>query len=508
MRTGYLLPTGRASRLGVALEKCYCHREHEAWREPSPGTFDASGGMQMEQKAQQETQQNREQKPRDVLRSLANADDAERLREYVKSIGVNETFSAILRLSVDDREKVLTTLSAEDAADFIEEIPNQHAAEMIQKLSAVDAASILNEMESNDQAGVIGELKAASAKAVLAEMPPEAAANVERLNRYDSDSAGGLMMSEFIAYNEDTTAAEVIAGLSEREKQPSSLGMYVYVTSRSGKLTGVVELHSLVLSNHSSPIAFICKPCLSVAEDAPLSELDEFFDRYAFLAVPVVDRHDRLLGVVHRQHVAEALADNAAATYRKSQGIIGGDEIRSQPLLLRSGRRVSWLSLNIVLNIISASVIALYQDTLSAVIALVVFLPIVSDMSGCSGNQAVAVSMRELALGIIKPYEIMRVWLKEVTVGCINGVILGILLAGVAMLWKGNPWLGLVVGVALAVNTVIAVSIGGTVPLILKRMGKDPAVASGPILTTVTDMCGFFLILSLAALMLPHLTVS
>jgi len=420
---------------------------------------------------------------------------------------VNETFSAILRLSVDDREKVLTTLSAEDAADFIEELPNQHAAEMIGKLSASDAASILSEMESQDQADLISELKAESAKAVLAEMHPEAAANVERLSSYAADSAGGLMMSEVIAYRDDMTVGEVLAKLGERESQPSTLGMYIYVTSRSGKISGVVELRSMVLSSHSSPMAFISKPCLSVRDDATLSELDEFFDQHPFLAVPVVGADRQLVGVVHRQHVAEALADNAAATYRKSQGIIGADEIRSQPLLLRSGRRVSWLSLNIVLNIISASVIAMYQDTLSAVIALAVFLPIVSDMSGCSGNQAVAVSMRELALGIIKPYEIMRVWLKEVSVGCINGVILGLLLAGVAMLWKGNPYLGLVVGVALAVNTVIAVSIGGTVPLILKHFGKDPAVASGPILTTVTDMCGFFLILSLAAMLLPHLTV-
>lgn len=470
------------------------HRSASRYR-PRP-----SGGMQMEQAT--------EQKSWDVLKSLATLEDVERLKQYVKAIGVNETFRAVLRLNADDREKVLTTLSAQDAADFIEEIPEQHAAEMIQKLSAADAASILSEMESQDQADVIGALKADSARAVLAEMPPDAAANVERLSRYAPDSAGGLMMSEFIAYGEDTTAGEVIAALGEREEQPSTLGLYVYVVSRSGKLAGVVELHSLVLSKHSSPIAFIRKPCLSVPEDASLNDLDAFFDRYAFLAVPVVDRKNRLVGVVHRRHVAEALEKRAVATYRKSQGIIGGDEIRSQPLLLRSGRRVSWLSLNIVLNIISASVIALYQDTLSAVIALAVFLPIVSDMSGCSGNQAVAVSMRELALGIVKPFEIMRVWLKEVSVGCINGVILGTLLAGVAILWKGNPYLGLVVGVALAVNTVVAVSIGGTVPLILKRMGKDPAVASGPILTTVTDMCGFFLILSLAALMLPQLTVS
>jgi magnesium transporter len=126
-------------------------------------------------------------------------------------------------------------------------------------------------------------------------------------------------------------------------------------------------------------------------------------------------------------------------------------------------------------------------------------------MSGCSGNQAVAVSLRELTLGIVKPIDVMRVWLKEVSIGVVNGIALGLLLACAAWLWKGNLFLGLVVGGALATNTVLAVSIGGTVPLILKRFGVDPAIASGPILTTITDMVGFFLVLSFAAALMPHL---
>lgn len=190
----------------------------------------------------------------------------------------------------------------------------------------------------------------------------------------------------------------------------------------------------------------------------------------------------------------------------RMQGIVGGDEIRNLPLLTRSGRRLSWLSINIVLNIFAASIIALYINTLYAVIALAVFLPIISDMSGCSGNQAVAVSMRELALGIVKPEEVRRVWLKEISVGLINGAALGLLLGLVAWAWRGNAYLGLVVGSALTLNTLIAVSLGGISSLVLKRNGVDSAVASGPILTTVTDMCGFFLVLSFAALMLSRLT--
>jgi len=180
-------------------------------------------------------------------------------------------------------------------------------------------------------------------------------------------------------------------------------------------------------------------------------------------------------------------------------------ELRSMPLGVRSRRRLAWLSINIVLNIVAASVIAVNQATLEAVIALAVFLPIISDMSGCSGNQAVAVSMRELTLGILRPTEVRRAILGELFLGMVNGFVLGLLIGFVAFFWKGNPFLGLVVGGALMMNTIVAVLIGGTVPLVLKRFKADPALASGPVLTTITDMCGFFIVLTLAGAMLDKL---
>jgi magnesium transporter len=236
-----------------------------------------------------------------------------------------------------------------------------------------------------------------------------------------------------------------------------------------------------------------------------LDQLQDLFEDYGFFGVPVVDKEKQLLGVVRRGSLLEALSERSESDHMKSQGILGGEELRSMPILTRSFNRLSWLSVNILLNILAASIIALYQDTLSAAITLAVFLPIISDMSGCSGNQAIAVSMRELALGLTRPEEVFRVWKKEIFVGLINGVLLGVLLAGAAYLWQGNPYLGLVVGTSLAINTIIAVSLGGTIPLVLKHLKKDPALASGPILTTVTDMCGFFLVLSLASLFLNRI---
>jgi magnesium transporter len=244
---------------------------------------------------------------------------------------------------------------------------------------------------------------------------------------------------------------------------------------------------------------------ITVEDLSPLVDLEEFFDKYPFLAAPVTDHEGRLLGVVTREDVHEAVGERADDMYLKSQGIVGGEELRSMPLMRRSSRRLSWLSINIVLNVIAASVIAYYEDTLASVIALAVFLPIISDMSGCSGNQAVAVTMRELTLGLVKPSDYFHVWIQEIKVGVINGLALGTLIAVLAFVWRGNPYLGVVAGGALAMNTTVAVSIGGLVPLLLKRLKMDPALASGPILTTVTDMCGFFFVLSLATFMLPYL---
>lgn len=213
-----------------------------------------------------------------------------------------------------------------------------------------------------------------------------------------------------------------------------------------------------------------------------------------------------MVGVVRSSSVRDAANKQNNQLFLKFAGIVGGEEFRTMSLFRRSSRRLSWLSINIILNIIAASVIALYQDTLEKAIVLAVFLPIISDMSGCSGNQAVAVSIRELTLGLVRPREILRVLSKESAIGIINGIVLGCLLGGAALLWKGNPYLGLVVGAALAANTFVAVSFGGLVPLMLRGMRTDPALASGPLLTTITDMCGFFFVLSFASFMLPKLS--
>jgi len=336
-------------------------------------------------------------------------------------------------------------------------------------------------------------------------MDAEDAADVRRLAAYDDDTAGGLMVAEAFTFREAETVAAVLRRLtSEEEDFERYRGQHPYILDVNGRPVGVVSLRSLLTARRSALLSEIMIPPLTVPADTPLDDLRDIFDEHPFLGVPVVEADGRLVGVVSRSAVDEAALERAEAESLKLQGVVG-DELRSMPLNIRSRRRLAWLSVNIGLNIIAASVISAYEETIAAVIAIAVFLPMVSDMSGCSGNQAVAVTMRELALGLVKPVDALRVWVKEASVGAINGAALGLLIGLVAWYWKGNPYLGLVVGLALALNTVIAVSIGGVVPLLLKRFGQDPAVASGPLLTTITDMAGFFLVLSLASAFMPLL---
>jgi magnesium transporter len=274
---------------------------------------------------------------------------------------------------------------------------------------------------------------------------------------------------------------------------------YIYVTDTEDRLLGVLKIRDLLLSDLQTALrSLVQADPVTVDHQAPLEELQDIFQRNRFLGLPVVDE-GRLVGVVRRSAVERAVAERTARQFRLVQGIIGGEEVRSMPVRVRSGRRLAFLSANIVLNVVAASVIVYFEETLAQLIALAAFLPIISDMSGCSGNQAVAVSMRELALGLVRPKEVVRVLVKELQVGLLNGIALGLLLGVVSWLWRGNPTLGIVVGAALALNTIVAVSIGGSVPLLLKGFGVDPALASGPILTTVTDICGFFFALGFAA---------
>ena len=441
------------------------------------------------------------------LEELAEREAWSEVRELLEALDEPTQVLAAAHLPPETLAAVLGAIGPEQAAELIENLPEVQAASAVEAIEPGAAAEILEELPSDERADLLGRMNPEEVDAILSEADAELRDEARALLVYQPDTAGGLMATECFTVSDGWTVEQVVRRIRSRGDFADHQIQYVYVLDPRRRLVGVVPLRALIVARPEQAVVEVMIPDpLSVRADTALKELGEFFDHHGFLGVPVTDDEGRLLGIVHRPAVEEEQAETAQADHMKSLGIASGEELRSMPLLLRSGRRLSWLSVNILLNVLAASVIAAYQETLQAAIALAVFLPMISDMSGCSGSQAVAVSLRELSLGVRRPNELVQVWLKEVTLGALNGLALGVLIGLVALVWQGNVALGVVVGGALALNTVVAVSIGGTIPLLLRRLGQDPALASGPVLTTITDVCGFFLALSFATVMLDRLT--
>ncbi|MDY0032323.1 MAG: magnesium transporter [FCB group bacterium] len=442
--------------------------------------------------------------PWEEIEDIVAAQDAAYLDQYLQKLNPADIARAISRLDEETQAGVLTLLEPEDAADLIQELSDVQGADLLEDLPVEKAALIFDEMESDERVDLLQELDKEDAEAILAQMDPHEAANARKLLAYDADTAGGIMVTEFLSYDMNMKVADVLDDLHKHVEAYSDLIIqYIYAVNEKHNLVGVIPLRNLILSRPDTGLlnVMITNP-LYVLVDTPLEELEQIFDRYTFVGLPVTDSTGRLVGVALRSDVEEALGEIAAGALTSFSGIVGGDELRSMPVFLRSFRRMSWLAFNLVLSIIAASVIIRYEQTISSLVALAFFIPVIGNMSGCSGNQAVGVSIRELALGVIKPEDWRRVFVKELQVGLINGVILGLLLALVALLLDKGAYIGLVAGAALALNTLVALTLGGLVPLILRRFDVDPALSAPPIVTTLSDMCGFLIFLSVATRLL------
>ena len=445
--------------------------------------------------------------PAETLIEVLRTEDPLQINAFLGDLKPGDEARALAQLDKVQQQRLLEILGPEKSAELLVKITGRGVVSVIEQMPLKQAADIFDEMPSRQQVDILRRLKEKDAAQIIGAFAAPRAEKLRELIAYPEDTAGGLMIPEYLAFSRGMTVRDVLDDLREHGEVYSDYAIqYAYVVSEAGRLLGVLRLRDLLLAPKSKPLMDIMiKDPQKVRVDTTLKDLKEFFKQVNYLGVPVVDSEDRLLGVVLAAVVREAVNKRSNQIFLQFSGIVGGEEFRTMPLFKRSSRRLSWLSINIVLNIVAASVIALYQDTLEKAIVLAVFLPIISDMSGCSGNQAVAVSIRELSLGLVRPKELLRVLSKESSIGIINGVVLGLLLGGVAFLWKGNPYLGLVIGVSLAANTLLAVSFGGMIPLILRRVGADPALASGPLLTTITDMCGFFFVLSFASVLLSRL---
>jgi len=445
-----------------------------------------------------------ERRPWLRLEDLVSEGDADHVVAFLDTLTPAQTARAIGHLDEEATNKLLTVLSPEEAADVLVDLPDEQAADLIEEMAPEGAAAIVDELPGDELADILSEVDDDEAEAILKAMDPAEAEVARRLLRYTEDTAGGIMLTEFLSFPDTFTVAEVLEDLRANREVYSDYGVqYSYITSSSGALRGVLRMRDILLAKSSAKVGKLMIDDPQRANvDTPLDDLVDVFEEHHFLGMPVVDDQGLLVGVVRKSAVNEATEKRSKETYLKASGIVGGEEFRTMPLWSRIGKRLVWLVPCLVLLVIASAVIVKNEAIIKEHAILAAFLTIVAGLSGNSGNQAMAVSIRELALGLIRPTEAKWVFMKEALVGAFLGLSLGLLLGAMAYVHSGSARLAGVIALALSVNTFVAVILGGTIPLILRRMGMDPALASGPILTTSVDMCGFFLVLSLAGALL------
>lgn len=447
-------------------------------------------------------------RPETRLAELVASGDGPGLVAFFHDLPPVEMAYTITRLDEPSQARMLSLVPPDLAAQLMEHLVDDQAADLIEQLTPSGAAAIVDEMDSDDQADILAELDDDDAEAILARMDPDEAEDARRLVRYEAETAGGVMITEFLAYGAEQVVQDVLSDLRDRADDYAGYDVQVlYAVDAGGRLRGVVRIRDLVLAPGARSLDGIMVPDpIHAGVRERVEDLEDVFDHHGFNALPVVDERGLLVGVVRRAAVEEARGERADRALMKVGGIITGEERRSMAVTARALRRLAYLVPNIFLMLLSISVIAAFEDlVLKEVVALAIFLPLVAGICGCAGNQAVAVSIRELSLGLAKTADVARVLVKELQVGVVLGVVLGALVFGLVFALRGDPWLALAVGGAMPLTALVSVSLGGTVPLLLRAMGIDPAMASGPIITTLIDFCGFLTVLGLAWLMLDLL---
>jgi len=406
-------------------------------------------------------------------------------------------------IAVDDRRKLAQLLHRDALVHLLGALSVEVAAETFENMEDPDFVALIGRLPREDAAAVLRFLSAERREGILARMDARASDEVEELLAYPAGTVGAIMKPEAFALEESATVTEAVEAL-QRASDGGPI-FYIYVTDKRGYLVGVVSYRMLLLARRDAPLGSIMKSDVSaVRAGEPQDEAAAVVSRYDLVAVPVVDEDHRLLGVVTVDNIVDLIQAKATEDLFKMAGLGSDDRVFCPPS--RSIRkRLPWLFINLLTAFLAASVVGLFQNTIQAAVILAVFMPIVAGMGGNAATQTLTVVIRGLAIGEVTSRDALRAILKEGSVNLAIGAILGAFMALTAVIYKGNPYLGFVLGAAMVCNMMVAGVAGALIPLALRVLKIDPALASGVIVTTFTDCCGFFSFLGLATLLISRL---
>jgi len=399
---------------------------------------------------------------------------------------------------VEEIAQLLRMQTAERAAHILARISTALATSVLKQLKADQASRILAAMDPIGAALLLRSLDQQTLNAMLAKLEPQLARELEELMSYPEGTAGRLMQPRAPSMPAHRTARQALAKLRRFTSRDAAV---LVVTDDDGKLVGLANLADVVRADPASQLANIVQAA-PVRVDALTTreEIIDLFSRYRLQVLPVVDLDNRLLGVIHQSSVIQAAQEEAAADMQAMVGASRDERALSSPIFAMR-KRLPWLNINLVTAFLAAAVVGLFENTIAQFTALAVLLPVVAGQSGNTGAQALAVIMRGLALREIRVRHWQRVIVKEVLAGVLNGTAIAIVTGLGVLVWSRSAGLALVIAVAMVISMALAGLAGAAIPLILTRLRQDPAQSASIILTTVTDVVGFFSFLGLATLL-------
>lgn len=436
-----------------------------------------------------------------VLNLLQN-NNVDEAAIYLRGLHPADSAEILTLLEPEQQAAVIERLQAPELAMVFEQMYEEDMREVAQHLNLEELADVLDEMEPDTAADLLGELEPAEAAEVLGQM--DEAEQVAPLLAYDDDTAGGIMNTVPHCLRRWMTVEEAFAFVRKHYRDASEI-FYLYVVDRHFRLIGVINLRALILADPTQTVEQVMnRDVLSVKTGTDQEEVAQILAHYDLLALPVVDAEDRLIGLITHDDVVDVLEEEATEDiYRLAQ--VGADAEIFSPLSRTIRNRFPWLAINLLTAFLASSVVSLFEGTIAQAALLAAFMPIVAGQGGNAATQTMTIIVRSLALGEINNRDTLNALWHEVRIGLLHGAALGIMVGLVAWLWKGNPMLGLVIGLAMLGNLIVAAVAGVTVPMVLRWLNVDPAPASSVFVTTATDCLGFSLFLGLATYFLQWL---
>jgi magnesium transporter len=443
---------------------------------------------------------------RELLLESLQAENLDLFREEFMELHPYDQGVFFTDLDEEQRNKVYYYLSPEEMADLFEimEIDEELYESLLAQMDPAYASEMLSHMFADDAVDILNELDKEQAGSYLTIMNEESARELKELLSYEEYTAGSIMTTEFIAIEANQTVRSAMNILKKEAPQAETI-YYVYVVDKMKKLIGVLSLRTLIVADDETMIAEIMDDrVVSVLVTEDQEEVARQIRDYNFLAMPVVDFQNHLRGIITVDDIIDVMEEEASDDYSKLAGVSDINRVDKSPLSAAK-KRLPWLIILLFMGMMTASLIGRFEEALSQKAILAVFIPLIGGMAGNTGTQALAVAIRGIATGELNEESKWKLILREAGTGLITGTTCGIVSTIVVFVWQGDFMLGLLVGISIFSTLTIATLAGSLVPLLMHKMKIDPAVASGPFITTINDIISILVYFGLATLLMDYL---